>query len=505
MSKIETAVINSIAGIANILFAIIISIILVPIYLRFFSISLWGSWLASGSIINMFSVFEAGLSLILTQKLSVAKAKNDNNFINIYFNGILITSLISAFIFLIGIFIIPYIPELVKVQSEYNESLLKGLFYSLISTALTVFTIPYLVIPQVYLKPLLPGLLNLFALIFSVVVILICLNLNYGISSIGLGYLCKSLIIFIGNFIYSFTLIKEYKVVKYQINTKEISLLFKEITFPFISRLSNILTNSTQNLAIAFFISPNMVAIYDFTSKITITIKMLLNTIGMATFSGFSLTFANSDRNYVRKIVNQFLLFYSLLAIYGYGLSLVFSKNFIKLWVGLDKYGGNILLILISISLVINDFLTILNVFGWSSGNYTKSSKYEILNSIIYLLLLLSLIKFFNVYTIPIALGLSSLLILFIIYNKVIKRIDLHFSFLFRPFLIPILIVVCISILCSLVSIFWYVNNWGIDILFAMIFTLSYFFLIYKFSFIHWENFSKVLRKIISINLIKSP
>ena len=54
------------------------SIILLPLYLTFFTISDYGAWVASAAIIHIFLIIDPGLSSVTTTKLSQAFSENDD-------------------------------------------------------------------------------------------------------------------------------------------------------------------------------------------------------------------------------------------------------------------------------------------------------------------------------------------------------------------------------------------------------------------------------------------
>jgi len=75
--KAKASIYNYLFNLSNLLFVIISGVFMVPLYLKFIDINTYGSWLATGNLIGLVSILEAGLDFIITQKLAVAWQTND--------------------------------------------------------------------------------------------------------------------------------------------------------------------------------------------------------------------------------------------------------------------------------------------------------------------------------------------------------------------------------------------------------------------------------------------
>jgi O-antigen/teichoic acid export membrane protein len=447
MSKINAAIYNIVTQGSNFFLTLILSVILVPLYLQYFGLDVYGAWLASGNIIALLGVLESGLSFVLTQKLSVAQQNNNADFFPIFINGTLIFFLISICILTIGLLLLPYIPTIVQAPLQHRTDLIWGILFSILATVITVIMSPFGIIPQVYLKTFVPGIFNLLGNMFSAITVIIALKLGFGVASIGLGYLVRAIIISLGNVFYSIHLLKNITNKIYKFEKNKIFQLFKEILIPFLSRLAVTLSNNTQNLIIAAFISPTLTAIYDLTSKVTITLKSLTNIISISTFGGFSLTFADKDSNKLLNTVSKFLLIYSIPMALFYGFSLIFTPTILKYWVGISKFGGYDLLFFIVLSAVASDYLSLSNMFAWSSGFYKKGAIYDIVNVIIYLILVIVFINILGYKGIPLASFFSTIFILFLFYINILSKLGLTVKIFFSPFVKPYITIAILSLI----------------------------------------------------------
>ncbi len=443
--KIKAAAFNSITNIINLSFNILTGLILVPIYFRYFDLSTYGAWLASGNIIMLLTTMESGLSLVLTQNLSKLFHKEDEKFIGMLNSGIIIYSIISILILITGISVLPYIPDIVKVSPLEKESLMLGITFSLLATVSNLLVIPFQAISQVYQKTSMPGLFNVIGLILATTTVLLCLSFGYSVASIGISYFVRALALLITNFLYSLYLLNSIKHREFYFDWSNIVYLLKEITLPFFSTLSQKIAGNTQNLIIAYFISPTFTAIYDITSKVTLMLRSFLNILSYSTFTGFALTFAEGDENKTSDAISRFLFIYSLVMVFVYSFSYIFTPIIIKYWVGISNFGGYTLLILIILSAIVSDFLSLLNMFIWSVGKYQKGSVFDIVNVTLYLMLMGIFISHFGYIGVPLASFITGLVSLILIQINILTKINLKINTLYKPFMMPFVLGIILS------------------------------------------------------------
>ena len=104
--------------------------------------------------------------------------------------------------------------------------------------------------------------------------------------------------------------------------------------------------------------------------------------------------------------------------------SICFTEPIINYWVGLDKYGGTLLLILIVFSKILSQIRTFFNNILYSGGFINKSAKLDIVWMSVYIILLILTITKLNIYSIPTSLLVSSglfCLLYSILINKYLK------------------------------------------------------------------------------------
>ena len=84
-NKVKSAAFNYVFNFSSFFFAILTSLLLIPFYLEYISLSDYGAWLASSAAIGMIGLLDPGIGTILTQRLSVCyELKDDEKFSDLF-------------------------------------------------------------------------------------------------------------------------------------------------------------------------------------------------------------------------------------------------------------------------------------------------------------------------------------------------------------------------------------------------------------------------------------
>lgn len=488
--KAKASLVNYIFSLSNVGFAIVNGILLVPLYLHYINVELYGFWLAGSNIIGLLSVFEGGLATIITQKLSNALTnKKDEEFLNLSYANFFVSFFVCSIIVLLGIGISFLAPHLLSINKTESTQLVLALCFLSMSTGFTLFAHQLGAYPQVFQLTTIPGLNNLLSILISFASIFILLINGFGIISLAIGVFIRGLFFLIGNLIYVVFIWKKFKLGKPICSKKTNIDLVKECILPLASKISNSIINNSQSFIIGVFIGGAYTVIYDFTGKIISTLRILVSTIGGATFASLSIIFSGNNQNSKREsffLVNQIHL--NLLFIFSI-ISFLFSKSVIAIWVGKQFYGGDILLFFIVISVVIQErksfFYLVLNMLGY----FKKAAQWDIVNSITFILLLIILGKYkFGILAIPISIGLSSVLSLFMFQLYLKKNSNFGVFYGGKNYILASII--------SLILFFFYNLGFFDTTSIIKIFFSSIFIILSLVGFIAFSN--KPLRIIIS-------
>lgn len=478
MGIYKASIFNYIFNSVNTVVVIINGIVMIPIYFRFMSVATYGAWLATGNLVAMIGLLESGFASVITQKMSEAITQSNNTLFQTLAGANILTALImSATILILGLAISPFITELINIDKNIQHDILIAYIISLFSSCIALLVSIFGAFPQVWQDTKTVGMISVIVNMVAVFSLIIYLFMGLGVISIALSYLTRAILnlLFQGSWI-----IKKWKrnsipVPIFCLN--EVKSLFRDCIYPFLSKLSGIMMSNSQSLIISYFMNPAIAAIYDLTAKICYVACSFVSTTNGSFFALFSLTLASKDQikiNNVFRITSQFFII-SLGIVMTF--SICFTRPIMYYWVGLDKFGGFLLLVLIVISTVAFQLKSYCNNILYTGGLIKKSAKLDILCMGSYIIVLLVMIKRMQEYAIPIAALITSLVFIGLYMKLMSNRLYIDITYMLKK-LIQCLI---ISSIFVLVDLFLHVDfrSIFIYIVYFVIFCIIYCLVLY--------------------------
>ncbi len=424
MSTYKASAYNYLFNSVNAIVVIINGIIMVPLYFHFMSVSTYGAWLATGNVVSMLGLIESGFASVITQKMSVAIANKDDILFLKYAGANLVTALLfSGIILLVGLAISPFVADWVNVEESATADIRLSFVIALIAACISLMVSLNGAFPQVWQDTKSVGILNTVSNLTAIFSLVVFLFVGFGVVSIALSYLVRALLNLVlqGQWILRHWTKRGLK--KPMADVFTVKNLFKACVYPFLSKLSGVFMGHSQSFIIAYFMNPALSAIYDITTKVcSVACTFVAQTNG-SFFALFSLTMASNDQKKITDVFRKTSIFFfvSLSAVALY--SMCFSEPVIRYWVGLDKFGGTLLLGVSVLATIIGQVRRYFNNIIYTGGFINKSAKLDILCVVVYLLVLLLIIKSVQVYAVPLAALISS--VLFLIWYLGIMKIDL--------------------------------------------------------------------------------
>ena len=134
MNRKKAISIQSKLDIIQLLLNIIVGIVLVPYYLKFISVEIYGFWLATSGVVILLDVFDLGISTVFTERLSkFFSTKQIKLLLDYFFSGIFLHLVIALFIVSLGILLSSNLGILFSFSS--NEKIIVSCFQIAILTS----------------------------------------------------------------------------------------------------------------------------------------------------------------------------------------------------------------------------------------------------------------------------------------------------------------------------------------------------------------------------------
>jgi O-antigen/teichoic acid export membrane protein len=448
MSRRKASVINLLFNYGNVVFLIINGLLLVPLYLKHFSVSTYGSFLASGNIISMIGLLDGGMSYVLTQKLSYSYNRQEfTEFNKIVTSGLIITISLSVLILLFSLSISPFISDIVNADKSEYFNIKICFLLSAISACLGIFYNNLSSVFQATLQVKYTGFSNIISIVIGLLSTLLGLYSNFGIVSIPLGFLIKSLVSFLLLIFFFIKIFYNEKSFSINIDKNNLFILVKTSLPMFGGTMAKSIINNSQLLIINVFTGPANAAIYFITIRIFQICDSFLAPIGSAIYSSISQIKSMGDYQNTKTIIVSIFEVFSGISIILLSTSYLLNGSFINLLLGQGKYGGDFLSLILAISMFFYTRFNFISVNLFAIGTFGETTMFDVLGSVFKLCLILIFIKTIGIIIIPTAEILCSVLISGIFLNRlIIKKLFFHrmeaFEFIFSgyKFVISILI-----------------------------------------------------------------
>lgn len=121
----------------------------------------------------------------------------------------------------------------------------------------------------------------------------------------------------------------------------------------------------TDNIIIARFLSPAMVATFFLTQRLAMVAQSELQGIGNASWAGLTELSVQGQHERFNQRVVELTRVVAVLGFAGLGPIALFNRAFVTLWVGGQRYGGEMLTILACVNAML---LAIFSLWGWCVG-----------------------------------------------------------------------------------------------------------------------------------------
>lgn len=410
-SRIKTTKWNLFFHYYAIAFSIVWGILLVPLYLKYIPLEIYGGWLATGNIAAWLTVVDPGLSDVLRQQVGKAYGAGLMHKLNgLLGSGALLSLIVSLIILIIGLVLSNFIVDLITIQDKNSIIVLKNAFsLAITGSSLLIFSYGLTSFNQGLLGSIGIGLVYVVATTSSLILNVFLLIKGYGLYSIPISQILNALLLIAGNTFYIFwRYIQESLKFRFSING--ILALAKLSGYNILGRLGNVMSTQIDSFLIARYIGAEVAPILNLTKKGPELSRMFVERPPIAMQPAITNAWGNVEYEKVRT--NTLRLFIILLWILGLIFSgfIIFNKSFVTLWVGPGLFAGNSINVVICLGIILSVIVNITSSIFFALGNIKESSKINFLQSLLTVTALYIGVKYFGLFGLVIAQVLSLLI-----------------------------------------------------------------------------------------------
>ncbi len=381
-SRRRTTVVNMVFNYTQLALSLVTGLVLVPVYLKYIPVGLYGAWLAAGSVAIWLSVFDPGVANILMQRVGAAFGNKDHARVNELINGgLMVAAAIGLLMLLGGLAVSGLIISWLKISLE-AELVRQAFLIGVLSSSILVMGYAAVAINYGLQSSLGTGLINLLAALTKIAVILALLWSGGGLLSLPYGELASATAIAVLNLVLVARNVKRKKI-GYSPRIRHLGELGGLFLYTFTARFSKIVTRSLDNFMISRLLGQESVAVYSLTSRAPRVGENLVGHPVGAFRPAVAHLAGAGDMAKAREVLGRLMRFmlWSLgLLFAGFA---AFNDDFVRLWVGGHLFGGAAVSLFICLMLVVHAWTNGLGMLCFSLGNIKGNSLSDLASSIL--------------------------------------------------------------------------------------------------------------------------
>jgi O-antigen/teichoic acid export membrane protein len=358
-----------------IFFAIVSGIVLVPLYLRFIPLDLYGAWLATGNIIAWFTVIDPGLSSVLQQRTGVAYGKGDIEEVSaLLSSGVLLSLVVSVFILVTGLVSSRFLIGWLNLATNLDHNLLEQAFIlAVVGSTFLIFSYSLSAFNQGLQSSLGIGLVYISTILISLVLTVLFLKQGMGLLALPMGLVVRGVGFTIGNLGYLIWRTVSEKL-RFRFTVSGLKSLVKLSSYMFLGRGAGVLANNLDAFMLTRYLGPDLAPVFVLTRKAPDLSLMVLDRPTTAFMPAVSSLVGEGEIERAKIILLRLLRIILWLLGMVAGGFLIFNGVFVSMWVGSDLYAGGLVNSIIVLVLIISVLTNALSNLCFSLGNIKGNS-----------------------------------------------------------------------------------------------------------------------------------
>jgi len=374
-SRLRTTRWNLFFNYVSIGLAIISGIVLVPLYLRYLSLDLYGAWLATGNILAWLTVIDPGLSAVLQQRASAAYGKGDIAELGaLLTGGVLLSGMVALSVLVTGVISSRFLVAWLNLSTTIDAAVVERAFVlAAVGSALMIFSFGLTAFNQGLQSSLGIGLVFVVTMIGSLMLTVILLYRGLGLLALPIGLIVRGFGLTIGNAGYLLWRTRNEKL-RYPLSLRGVGTLAKLSSYTFIGRGAGVIASNMDAFVLARYLAPEVAPVFVLTRKAPDMSRMFMERPAVAFMPAVAHLIGEGNLERAREVLLRLLrLTLWLLGLVAAGF-MVFNRDFVSLWVGPDLFAGTGVSTIIVLALVIAVLVNALSNLCFSLGNIKGNS-----------------------------------------------------------------------------------------------------------------------------------
>jgi Na+-driven multidrug efflux pump len=350
--------------------------LLIPLYLRYVGVGLYGAWVATGGLLVWLQVLDLGFPNLLIQRVGAAYGRGDAGEAKDYFHsGTVVIVMAAAVLAAVGVGLSPLLPSWMHVRGDDAVLLREAFLVGLAGSMLALISNAFVGLGRALQETgvLVSGLVVGSTLGFAVTLALLLAGL--GLWAIPLGILARSTVVFATGIVFAVGALR--RLGRERHGRVRVSLVREYLTVAPPSGFGTVAYGAMgqgETTLIALVAGTDAGLVYSLTRRVADAANGVVDTIGFGSYGGFAHLVGSGEHHRVRAVVRELSSLRLSLSLLAGAVVLAANRSFISLWVGKEYFGGDLLNLLVVVQLVVVGQSYLYNNLYRASGPVLRGS-----------------------------------------------------------------------------------------------------------------------------------
>ncbi|MGZ0708421.1 lipopolysaccharide biosynthesis protein [Coraliomargarita sp. W4R53] len=360
---------------SNVIYAIATGLFMVPLYLKYIPIELYGAWLASGNIVNWLLVVDPGISTVVMQRVGQSSGASDKTGVGEYaLVGMIVTCVVALIALLIGLICMFQVANWVNLEDlHYSRTLELNFLLAVISSSLMLFAFAVGAVNLGLQASFAHGMCFLVANTVSLLLTAACLLGGLGLYALTLGMLARAIVFFgagLGCMLWRFHQDSLHLV----FSRHRLREVLRLMSFTSLGRMATMLSKNMDAFILARFLGPSLVPVFVLSRRGFGVAEMVLTRTGNAIGPSLSHLAGEGNSSKIRSIITRLLRLNIWVLGLAFGGFLALNDDFIRLWVGEQFFAGFLISHLLCFLMILSVLVTLMQTLTMAMGDIKRNS-----------------------------------------------------------------------------------------------------------------------------------
>jgi O-antigen/teichoic acid export membrane protein len=334
-------------------FLIAQGVFLVPIYLHYIKLPVYGAWLASSHLLSWVILLDPGIDEAVRQRVGYAYGRGDLHEVGGFIGSGIVINIVAAFIvFLISCVTAIIVPKYLGLSGDAANDIKQSLFILGLAGAINVAAYsagsPLLALQRSGLH----GNIFLAGTVAAIASTVFLLRSGWGITAIPTGIAIRSAFWLFGWGVALCCLFRPKGSVCFRLHVslKNVRQLAELSALTFLSKLSYSLQTGADGLLIGNMLGASETARYMLTGRVIDVARTFTDRIGSAVQPSLAHLFGEAQEANIKQISMRFAGLIGMVGPFLIALAVAFNRETMRFWVGDGIYAGMLLTILLGVA-----------------------------------------------------------------------------------------------------------------------------------------------------------